>query len=66
METDEKMQQDATIQHKVPHGFDVYKEDLEGELWWLKDNDCLIRGYRTQLSFKEALKRFVLCNEGKD
>lgn len=64
METDEKMSQDVTTQHKVPHGFDVYKEDLEGELWWLKDNDCLIRGYRTQLSFKEALKRFVLCIEG--
>ena len=63
METDAKSTQDATVQHKVPHGFDVYKADREGELWWLKDNDCLIRGYRTQLSFKEALKRLVFRNE---
>lgn len=43
----------------VPHGYDVYKEDLEGELWWLKDNDFLLRGYRTQLSFTETVKRYV-------
>ena len=53
-------EKDAKVQHKVPHGMDVYKEDLEGELWWLKDNDYLLRGYRTQLSFSEAFKRSLL------
>ena len=54
---DATKEKDARVHHKVPHGMDVYKEDLEGELWWLKDNDCLLRGYRTQLSFTEAFKR---------
>ena len=44
-------------QRNIPHSYDVYKEDLEGELWWLKDNDFLLRGYRTQLSVVEAFER---------
>lgn len=43
---------------KLPHGVDVYKEDLDGEYWWLKDNDYLYRGYRTKLSFGEAFRRY--------
>lgn len=42
---------------KLPHGVDVYKEDLDGEYWWLQDNDYLYRGYRTKLSFWEAFRR---------
>ena len=44
---------------KLPHGVDVYKEDLDGEYWWLKDNDYLFRGYRTKLSFREAIRRLL-------
>lgn len=62
---DATKEKDARVQHMVPHGMDVYKEDLEGELWWLKDNDCLLRGYRTQLSFAEAFKR-LFSRTGSD
>ena len=55
--SDENIVEEKDNKKQVPHGFDVYKEDLEGELWWLKDNDYLLRGYRTQLSFKETLAR---------
>lgn len=44
---------------KLPHGVDVFKEDLDGEYWWLQDNDYLYRGYRTKLSFTEAFRRFM-------
>ena len=54
-ETEEETQ---CTQRHIPHSYDVYKEDLEGELWWLKDNDFLLRGYRTQLTFVEAFKRY--------
>ena len=54
---EEKSKEEDVSKKQVPHGFDVYKEDLEGEFWWLKDNDYLLRGYRTQLSLKETLIR---------
>lgn len=44
-------------QQKLPHGVDMYKEDLDGTYEWLLDNDYLYRGYRTKLSFVEAFKR---------
>lgn len=37
---------------------DVYKEDLHGKLGWMRDNDYLLRGYRTPISFADAIKRY--------
>lgn len=48
---------DDSTEKLVPHGVDVYKEDLDGEFWWLQDNEYLYRGYRTQLTFFETFKR---------
>lgn len=48
---------DDNTEKLVPHGVDVYKEDLDGEFWWLQDNEYLYRGYRTQLTFFETFKR---------
>ncbi|KAK8824902.1 hypothetical protein WA538_005568, partial [Blastocystis sp. DL] len=47
---------DEDMTKPLPHGVDMYKEDLDGPLWWLQDNDYLYRGYRTQLSFWETFK----------
>ena len=52
---------DEDMTKPLPHGVDMYKEDLDGPLWWLQDNDYLYRGYRTQLSFWETFKRY-LCD----
>ena len=46
-------------QQKLPHGVDMYKEDLDGTYECLLDNDYLYRGYRTKLSFVESFKRSV-------
>lgn len=37
--------EDSLLVKSVPHGVDMYKEDLDGPLWWLQDNDYLYRGY---------------------
>ena len=50
--------EDSLLVKSVPHGVDMYKEDLDGPLWWLQDNDYLYRGYRTQLTFWETFKRY--------
>lgn len=50
---------DDDLMKPLPHGVDMYKEDLDGPLWWLQDNDYLYRGYRTQLSFWETFKRYL-------
>ena len=51
---------DEDMTKPLPHGVDMYKEDLDGPLWWLQDNDYLYRGYRTQLSFWETFKRYLV------
>ena len=45
---------------KNMHSMDVYKDVLTGDLSWLRDNDYILRGYRTPLTFWESIKRFVL------
>lgn len=53
------VESDTNMKKNIPHGVDMHKEDLEGELWWLQDNDYIYRGYRTQLSVTEAFKRYL-------
>ena len=55
--------EDDKLVTTVPHGVDMHKEDLDGPLWWLQDNDYLYRGYRTQLSFWETFKRYHCFND---
>lgn len=44
---------------KNSHSMDVYKDVLTGDLSWLRDNDYILRGYRTPLTFWESIKRSV-------
>ena len=37
---------------------DMYKENLDEELYWMKDNDFIHRGYRSQLTFRECIVRY--------
>ena len=37
---------------------DLNKEDLEGELSWMKDNEFIHRGYRSKLTFWETVIRY--------
>lgn len=50
---------DNPVEHKgLRKAVDMYQENLEGELWWMQDNEYLYRGYRSQLSFWDSLKRY--------
>lgn len=43
----------------ISKAVDMYQENLEGSLWWMQDNEYIYRGYRSQLSFWDAVKRLV-------
>ena len=36
---------------------DLFKDDLHGDLSWLRDNDYVTRGYRSNLTFIDVLTR---------
>ena len=44
----------------IKEAVDMYQEDLEGSLWWMQDNEYIYRGYRSQLTVWEAIKRYEL------
>ena len=54
------IESDSNMKKCIPHGVDMHKEDLDGDLWWLQDNEYIYRGYRTQLSVFEAFKRYSI------
>ena len=62
VESNQKMNK-VEYKKKLPHGVDVFKEELDGEYWWLQDNDYLYRGYRTKLSFVEAIGRYLITKK---
>lgn len=58
MQTQEEIEQRENERINHLQKIDVYKEDLHGKLGWLRDNDYLLRGYRTPISFMQAIKRY--------
>ena len=58
MQTQEEIEQRENERINHLQKIDVYKEDLHGKLGWLRDNDYLLRGYRTPISFIQAIKRY--------
>ena len=44
-----------------PKSLDLFKDDLHGGLSWLRDNDYVTRGYRSNLTFIDVLARYVSC-----
>ena len=42
----------------IKEAVDMYQENLEGSLWWMQDNEYIYRGYRSQLTVWESIKRY--------
>ena len=57
MSTSREYAVDESSDTKDLHAMDVYKDVLTEDLSWLRDNDYILRGYRTPLTFWESIVR---------